>query len=214
MKIYYISPKTKAILFDIDSTLYTNPFYAHEQIDVQIRYFAKQKGWTYEDAKRKIDLCRQEYAQKHNGAKTSLGNILSTFGISIQESIRYREMLINPKDYLEYDDKLVKTMDELSKNYKIAAVTNNALIPAQKTLEVLGVSAFFEFIVALDTSNVSKPHRIPYEFAAKSLSLSFEECLSVGDRYYIDLEVPLSMGMGGILVSGVKDVYELPALFR
>ena len=61
---------------------------------------------------------------------------------------------------------------------------------------------------------VSKPHRLPYETAAKNLSVCVEECLSVGDRYDIDLAVPLEMGMGGILVSGVKDVYTLSSLLK
>lgn len=214
MKVYHIPPSTKAILFDIDSTLYTNSFYAHEQVDVQLRYFAEQKGWPYDKAKAKIDAYRQEWAQTHNGAKTSFGNTLVAFGVPIEESIKWRETLINPADYLEYDQKLVETMKILSENFKIAAVTNNPLKPAKKTLDVLGVSDFFSCIVALDTCCVSKPHKAPYECAAKSLDVPFEKCISVGDRYDIDLAVPLSMGMGAILVSGVKDVYELPVILK
>lgn len=210
MKIYRISPETKAILFDIDSTLYTNAAYAYEQVDVQLRYFAEIKGLPYKEAKAEIDAYRQEYAKQHNGANTSFGNTLAVFGIPIEESIRWREKLINPADYLEYDSLLVKTMEELAQNYKIAAVTNNPLAPAKKTLETLGVINFFQDIVALDTCCVSKPHRLPYETAAKNLAVNVKDCLSVGDRYDIDLAIPLEIGMGGILVSGVKDVYNLP----
>ena len=214
MKIYRIPAETKAILFDIDSTLYTNAFYAHEQVDVQLRHFAKLKGWAYEEAKAKIDAYRQNWAKEHGGAKTSFGNTLTAFGISIEESIRWREKLIDPAEYLEYDAKLVETMGKLAQKYKIAAVTNNPMIPAKKTLEVLGVISFFDEIIALDTCFVSKPHRLPYKRAAQNLGLAFEQCLSVGDRYDIDLAVPLEMGMGGILVTSVKDVYTLPEILR
>ena len=214
MKIYHIPSETKAILFDIDSTLYTNAAYAYEQVDVQLRHFAEIRGMAYKEAKAKVDAYRQEYAKQHGGAKTSFGNTLAAFGIPIEESIRWRKELINPADYLEYDGRLVKTMEELAKNYKIAAVTNNPLEPAKKTLEVLGVISFFDTIVALDTCCVSKPNRLPYETAAKNLSVNFEECLSVGDRYDIDLAVPLEMGMGGILVCGVEDVYTLPEILK
>ena len=212
MKVYHIPAEMQAILFDIDSTLYTNAAYAYEQVDVQLRHFAEIRGLAYKEAKAKIDAYRQNWAKEHGGAKTSFGNTLAAFGIPIEESIRWREKLINPADYLEYDAKLVETMEELAQNYKIAAVTNNPLAPAKKTLETLGVISFFDEIVALDTCCVSKPHRLPYETAAKNLSVSIEKCLSVGDRYDIDLAVPLEMGMGGILVSGVKDVYELPGI--
>ena len=36
--------------------------------------------------------------------------------------------------------------------------------------------------------------------------------LSVGDRYDIDIALPLELGMGGILVDGVEDVYRLPEI--
>ena len=212
MKVYHIPAEMQAILFDIDSTLYTNAAYAYEQVDVQLRHFAEIRGLAYKEAKAKIDAYRQNWAKEHGGAKTSFGNTLAAFGIPIEESIRWREKLINPADYLEYDAKLVETMEVLAKNYKIAAVTNNPLAPAKKTLETLGVISFFDEIVALDTCCVSKPHRLPYETAAKNLSVSIEKCLSVGDRYDIDLAVPLEMGMGGILVSGVEDVYTLPEI--
>jgi phosphoglycolate phosphatase/putative hydrolase of the HAD superfamily len=32
----------------------------------------------------------------------------------------------------------------------------------------------------------------------------------VGDRYDIDIALPLQLGMGGVLVDGVSDVYGLP----
>ena len=45
--------------------------------------------------------------------------------------------------------------------------------------------------------------------AAQMTGAALEECLSVGDRYDIDLALPLELGMGAILVSGVEEVYTL-----
>jgi phosphoglycolate phosphatase/putative hydrolase of the HAD superfamily len=36
----------------------------------------------------------------------------------------------------------------------------------------------------------------------------------VGDRYDIDITLPLELGMGGVLVDGVEDVYRLPEIFE
>ncbi|GHV96069.1 hypothetical protein AGMMS50293_23890 [Spirochaetia bacterium] len=52
-----------------------------------------------------------------------------------------------------------------------------------------------------------KVFRLPEHCAAAP-----ECCLSVGDRYDMDLARPRELGMGGILVDGVADVYGLPAL--
>lgn len=214
MKIYRLPLETKAILFDIDSTLYTNAAYAFEQVDVQIRHFADLRGISHKEGRELIEKYRAEWAENHNGEKTSLGNTLKAFGIPIEESIKWRETLLEPKDFLQNDPRLFATLKELSKKYSIAAVTNNPALPARKTLQCLGVEEFFTTLVALDTCSVSKPHPAPYQYAAKLLNVACTGCLSVGDRFDIDLRVPMELGMGGILVDGVEDVYRLPDILK
>jgi phosphoglycolate phosphatase/putative hydrolase of the HAD superfamily len=46
------------------------------------------------------------------------------------------------------------------------------------------------------------------------LGVDAKNCVSVGDRYDIDLALPLELGMGGILVDGVSDVCRLPQVFE
>ncbi len=214
MKIYKIPAETKAILFDIDSTLYTNASYAFEQVDVQIRHFADLRGISHKEGRELIENYRAEWAKNHNGEKTSLGNTLKAFGIPIEESIKWRETLLEPKDFLQKDKRLFATLAELEKKYRIAAVTNNPSLPARKTLQCLGVNQFFNNLVALDTCSVSKPHPAPYQHAAKLLNVPCSCCVSVGDRFDIDLRVPMELGMGGILVDGVEDVYQLPDILK
>ena len=45
--------------------------------------------------------------------------------------------------------------------------------------------------------------------AVEKLGVEAAACLAVGDRYDLDIALPMEMGMGGILVSGVSDVYQL-----
>ena len=49
MKVYKIPENLKTIIFDIDSTLYTNSKYAFEQVDVQLRHLAELRGVTPDD---------------------------------------------------------------------------------------------------------------------------------------------------------------------
>lgn len=88
-------------------------------------------------------------------------------------------------------------------------VTNNPVLPARKTLEAIGVSEYFEEIVGLDTCFKSKPAVEPFALALEKMGLKAEECVAIGDRYDLDIALPLKMGMGGILVSGVEEVYGL-----
>ena len=209
MKIHKIPQTIQTLIFDIDSTLYTNSAYAYEQVDCQVREFAKLKNMTSDEARKLVFDFRKNFAKENNGKKISLGNLLTNFGIPIEQSVQWRNVLMRPEDFLVRDEKLICELQILSKKYKLICVTNNPVKPARKTLEVIGISDFFEHIVGLDTCYKSKPAREPFEKALELTKTVAENAVAIGDRYDLDIELPLRMGMGGIEVSGVEDVYGL-----
>ena len=209
MKIHKIPQTIQTLIFDIDSTLYTNSAYAYEQVDCQVREFAKLKKLTSDEARKLVFDFRKKFAEENGGKKISLGNLLTNFGIPIEQSVKWRNDLMRPEDFLIRDEKLINELQILSKKYKLICVTNNPVKPARKTLEVIGISDFFEHIVGLDTCYKSKPAREPFEKALELTKTTAENAVAIGDRYDLDIELPLRMGMGGIEVSGVEDVYDL-----
>lgn len=208
MKIYKIPENLKTIIFDIDSTLYTNEEYAVEQVDIQLRHFAKLRNTTPENIRQMIKDFRDEYSRTHDGKKISLGNTLTHFGVSIEDSINWRETLLEPKLFLPRDEKLIEVLTQLKTKYNLICVTNNPVLPAFKTLEAIGIEKLIPDIIGLDTCHKSKPDPEILLLAAEKTNASPEECLSVGDRYDIDLRLAMELGMGGILVDGVEDVYK------
>lgn len=215
MKIYKIPSDLRAFIFDIDSTLYTNQAYAFEQVDCQVRQFAKERGISADEARRMVAEYRKQFAAEHNGSKVSLGNTLLSFGVPIEQSVQWRRELLEPADFLRRDEKLIVELKILQKKYQLICVTNNPVLPARKTLDALGISEFFPEIVGLDTCFKSKPALEPFETAVERLSKSSESgikaenCIAIGDRYDMDIALPLKMGMGGILVNGVEEVYQI-----
>ena len=215
MKIYKIPSDLRAFIFDIDSTLYTNQAYAFEQVDCQVRQFAKERGISADEARRMVAEYRKQFAAEHNGSKVSLGNTLLSFGVPIEQSVQWRRELLEPADFLRRDEKLIDELKILQKKYQLICVTNNPVLPARKTLDALGISDFFPEIVGLDTCFKSKPALEPFETAVERLSKSSESgikaenCIAIGDRYDMDIALPLEMGMGGILVNGVEEVYQI-----
>ena len=212
-RFYNVPSDIKAIIFDIDSTLYTNAAYAFEQVDCQVRRFASLRGITNDQARKMVADYRKKYAAENGGKKVSLSNTLRSFGVSIEQSVQWRRELIEPADFLGPDKKLQEALAALSRRYKLLCVTNNPLLPAQKTLDALGVADLIEVLVGLDTCNLSKPAKEPFERAANEAGVPFDKIVSVGDRYDLDLAPALELGMGGVLVRGVEDVYKLPKLF-
>lgn len=212
MEIFSIPENLKTIIFDIDSTLYTNAEYAFEQVDCQIRHWAQNQGISEREARNKISLFRKKWSKTHGGKKISLGNTFINFGVSIEDSVQMRKTLLEPSKFLSRDEKLIETISKLKLKFKIICVTNNPVLPARKTLEAIGISDLIPEIIGLDTSGKSKPAPEPFLMACRLTDSKPEECLSIGDRFDMDISLPLEMGMGGILVTGVKDVYKLTEL--
>lgn len=207
MKTYNIPKDVKGIIFDIDGTLYTSEEYVFEQVDVQVRHFAKLKSISVEAARKMVEEYKAKWAETHNGEKISLAKTMAAFGIPVAESILWRKKLIKPEKFLSRDEKLVKTLENLKSKYKIICVTNNPVFTARKTLEAIGISDFFPEIIGLDSTGLSKPHYLPFSMALQKMGVEAKNCVAVGDRFNIDIELPVKMGMGGILVDGVEDVY-------
>lgn len=216
MKSWNIPQNPKVLIFDIDSTLYTCPEYAHEQIDSQVRHFAEINGMSHQQARNLISDFRKKWALEHDGQKISLGNLLTNFGISIETSIEWRKKLFDPYSFLSRDEQLINSLSLLKEKFYIICVTNNPVEPARKTLDAIGISPLISHIIGLDTLKKSKPAAEIFELALKTattetnLDINFGDCISIGDRFDIDLALPLKLGCGAILVDGVKDVYTLP----
>lgn len=213
MKTYNLPQNPKTLIFDIDSTLYTNAAYAFEQVDCQIRQFAKERGITEDEARRMVADYRKKFAAANNGKKISLGNTLLAFGIPIAQSVEWRKTLMEPADFLTRDERLIQILQAWQKRYKLICVTNNPVFTARKTLDAIGISEFFPEIVGLDTCLKSKPALEPFEKACELTATTPQECIAIGDRYDMDIALPLQMGMGGILVTGVEEVYQLAVKF-
>ncbi|MDR1802133.1 MAG: HAD family hydrolase [Treponema sp.] len=212
MKVYRLPSRIRALAFDMDLTLYTNAEYGQYQIDSLVERFRQSRELSVDEMNAQVEEARETWAYFHNGRKPSLSNVLSVLGIEMEEIVRWREQLFTPGKFIKKDKRLKNTMWKLSRHYALGVVTNNPVLVARKTLSALGVLKFFPIVVGLDTCMTPKPHEKPFiEFSALS-GCPPETCVSIGDRYDIDLDIPLKLGMGAILVDGVEDVYQLPGV--
>jgi FMN phosphatase YigB (HAD superfamily) len=209
MHIYALPKDLRGIVFDIDKTLYSGTAYPEHQETELLRKLALELDLSPAEVRIRLDEVRRRWAHEHGGSRPSLGNAFVELGIPIEQSVRWREETFRPEAYLRRDPRLRSTLERIAARYTTAAVTNNPSGVGRRALVALGVEDLFPVVIGLDTAGVSKPHRKPFEMVSSRLALPPERLLSVGDRYEVDLRIPLSMGMGGILVDGVEDVYRL-----
>lgn len=211
MKVYQLPENIRGFIFDMDNTLYTNDAYARHQEEALVERLAETLGLDTKKMQMSVDGWRHTYADAHGGRRPSLGNtFLHGFGIPIETSIAWRRESLRPGDYLKKDEKLVATLKTISSHTKMAVVTNNPVLVAEKSLEILGVLDLFSCIVGLDSIGKSKPNPEAFQMAASKLGCQEHETVSIGDRFEVDLEPAMAIGMGGILVTGVEEVYILP----
>jgi FMN phosphatase YigB (HAD superfamily) len=211
MRVLSLPVEPQALLFDLDGTLYTNAGYAAFQEEVLVARLARERGEGLEATRALIMRMRAEREAAGLG-RTSLGRLFGALGIGHETSVAWRVEGIEPRDWLGPDRRLDASLAELAERYALAVVTNNPRAVGEKSLQALGVRARFLAVVGLDDSLVSKPAPEPFLRAAALLGAEPGRCVSVGDRYDVDLVPALELGMGAILVEGVEEVYGLPSL--
>jgi FMN phosphatase YigB (HAD superfamily) len=212
MKIYNWLNDVRVLAFDIDMTLYTNQAYLDAQISLLLQRLADHQGISYSEVSKLVARIKADFAVKNDGRSLSLGNVFAGLGVDTATSARWRDELFHPENFLVEDEKLKSTLKILIQKFKLAAVTNNSTEIGKRTLSTLGVERFFDPVIGLDISGKSKPTMIPFEMVAKHHNVEFQQMVSIGDRFDVDLELPLKNGMGAILVSGVEEVYEIPEI--
>ncbi|MFP4565743.1 MAG: HAD family hydrolase [Spirochaetaceae bacterium] len=199
----------RGLLFDIDGTLYDHPAYLASHTQVLVERLAMELGRSYDEVRHEVREV-QDRLVAETGRRPSLANTFVEFGVSMEQNVAWRSRLLKPERYLGHDPRLVEALSALRKRFALAALTNNPADIGRRTLRILGVEAFFPAIVGLDDTLVSKPDPEPFRAGLALLEPSAGEVIMIGDRYDVDIAPALELGMCGVLVDGVEDVYALP----
>jgi phosphoglycolate phosphatase/putative hydrolase of the HAD superfamily len=196
----------------MDGTLYSNPAYLKWQESSQVARLAERLGIDVAEAVEMMRAARE--ARRAAGLPaTSMGNLFKGFGIGLADIVSWREEDFRPAEWLLPDQNLNQALSILSRKYRLSLLTNNPKKIGIASLEVLGIASHFKTVIGLDDTGESKPSHRPFERVCESMGLKPQECVSIGDRTDVDIEPALAIGMGAILVSGVEEVYSLPAFF-
>jgi len=202
----------KALVFDMDGTLYENYDYYRFQESSQVQRLAGFLGIGSDEAAERLGAARSA-RRAASLPPTSMANHFLSLGAPMPSIISWRVEALIPGEWLRPDPRLDSVLAILSRRFRLVLLTNNPRSVGQASLEALGIARHFETTVGLDDTEKSKPFPEPFLAACRSLGLPFGSCVSIGDRKDVDIEPALALGMGGILVSGVSEVYELPAFF-
>ncbi len=182
----------KAVLFDLDNTLYPAERDLFSLIDVRINhYMAAQVGIDQQE----VDGLRRQYWKD--------------YGTTLQGLIRHHE--VDPEDYLDYvhavdvgsrlsvDDELRRSIEALQVPSYV--FTNGSRCHVDRVVAALGLDGLFVDVFDIRIANYQpKPNPDPYQQVLAKLAISGEQCVMVEDQPQ-NLKTAKDFGMKTILIS-------------
>lgn len=198
----------KAIVFDLDGTLYNSPLVLKHFAEAAYHTYAKNKHVEYETAKQLIEERRAEL-KKQTGHAVPYTRALISYGIPISVWHQENSAYFDAGEYIHEDPKLKQVLKQMKAKYKLAVLTNNNQIQAERILIALGVFALFDHVFTYNSFELLKPDPELFKKIIETIGIIPEECLVIGDRLDVDLEPAQALGMKTLVVMGPEDIYKL-----
>ena len=94
-----------------------------------------------------------------------------------------------------FTDEISSLLQDLSKEYKIALVTNSDSVIQREKLAACGAEKFFKTIVISSEQAHPKPHPVMFHTACKKISEDPGKCIMVGDNLAHDIQGGKNAGL-------------------
>jgi len=181
----------KAVLFDLDNTLYPAECDLFSLIDVRINRYMEE---VVSIAPETVDGLRRRYWKE--------------YGATLQGLVRHHA--VDPEDYLDYvhavdvgsrvsaDSMLYQTLVDLP--VPCYVFTNGSRCHVDRVVAALGLNGLFSDVFDIRIANYQpKPHPDPYREVLNKLNLAGNQCLMVEDQLQ-NLKTAKDFGMKTVLV--------------
>lgn len=201
-------PAIRAIVFDLDGTLYVADALAEEIRNSAARYIASLMGIDNGAAMAVIDNTQRKLSAA-TGRQTPLTAACTELGGDIRQLHEHFASDVMPEVFLKRNDMVVELLRLISLNYELYIYTNNNRALCGRILHCLGLSDFFRRIFTIEDTWWPKPDMMALEKIFREIGRLPGECLFVGDRYDVDLRLPGTLGSRVGLVQGEAELVSL-----
>lgn len=198
--------KIKAVFFDIDDTLYNSTQLAKMARKNSIKAMIdaglpeKDESKVFEILKKIIDKYGSNYPQHYDVLIKEIGGSWNP-KIVASGVVAYEHTKIG---YLTPFPKVIPTLLEFRKKYKLGIISNGLAIKQWEKLIGLGVHHLFDVVVTSEEEGFEKPDVRIFKQGVKRIGLKPDECLMVGDRLEIDIVGANEAGMHTALIQKKK----------
>lgn len=201
----------KAIVFDLDGTLYVSERFEQVVWESAARYAGDLLGVPAAAGGRQLTDLRQRLTEERGSLQT-LAVAIETMGGTVPELHRRFAEELEPHQFIEPDPRVLPLLEALGQRYTSWLLTNNNRTLTGKILDTLGLEAAFERVITINDTWRPKPDESVLEELLADLGHQPTEVLFVGDRYDIDLRLPAARGCPVLLTKTVDELMALSAL--
>jgi|LGOV01.1.fsa_nt_gb putative hydrolase of the HAD superfamily len=187
----------KAVIFDLDNTLYNVEQYNCSAFKVIAEYLSKKYDLSEQEIyKRLVNLWSEKTSMYSHLFDELLGlfNLGNELGNVIKIFNNYAGALKPYPDVIPTLKKLKKRGD------KIGIITDGDVERQKRKLKLLGLEGFFDVIVFTKGLGNPKPSEIPFQEAINKLHINPQKSFYVGDNPLIDFEGAKKIEMGTLRV--------------
>lgn len=200
--------RLKALVFDLDGTLYQDERLGNEVNLSAVRYVAELKGVSEERA---AELLDERRATATGG---TLSRAVEALGGTLVEMHRRFAREVRPELFLKVDRRVQELLQLLATRYRLHLYTNNNRDLSGRIMEQIGVTGLLDQVFTIEDYWLPKPDRKVITDILERIGCKPEETLFVGDRYQVDLEVPETMGCAVFLTLTVEELLTLAELVQ
>jgi len=200
----------KAIVFDLDGTLYQDERLG-EQVNLSAcRYISSLKGVSVEEA----DLLLKEARCTISGSGGTLSASVLALGGNLEAMHDAFNTYVQPEGLLKVDPRVVALLKALARRYELYLYTNNNHKLSARIMEEIGITGLFLKVFTVQDYWRPKPDETALLGILEAIDKKPEETLFVGDRYDVDLALPASLGAAVFEAKTVDELLELAQLIE
>lgn len=201
----------KAIVFDLDGTLYVSEPFEQVVWESAARYAGELLGVSPDEGGRRLRDIRLQLTEQRGTVQT-LAVAIETIGGTVPELHRRFAEELEPHPYIEPDPRVPALVAALRQRYISWLLTNNNRTLTDKILVRLGLENAFDRVITINDTWRPKPDDSVLDEILAELGLPPSQVLFVGDRYDIDLRLPAERGCPVLLTRTIDELMALNAL--
>lgn len=201
----------RAIVFDLDGTLYLSDEFAALIQEGAVVYLAALLGLDLEQARTAMAAARGRLTAE-SGARPTLSAVCSALGGTLPGLHAFFQERLTPESYLAPDQRVVDLLVRLRRQIPLYLYTNNSRALATRIVTLLGLDGCFSGIFTIDDCWRAKPDQARLEQILAIIGEPVQRVLFVGDRFDVDLALPHQNGCPVLLSRTMEQLLQLERL--